>query len=223
MKKQTMKKVSACVMGIFVTGMLCAQVSAGPATDVKPMNLTTDTVPPINPAFTDTGASRIVVDTLPGQQRRDSNAANSKKDSLLPAQVNAGAAQDTANDPQRDYALGNKPVNNAVIPDTAAKKNDRQKAGTNNTDTSAASVEEKLSDRVMMKDGEMMLVKNGEAVKMTDDIELPSGQVVGADGTVKKKDGTSVKLKDGQYIELKTVPVKKAAAAGKRNTKKKKQ
>lgn len=63
-------------------------------------------------------------------------------------------------------------------------------------------VEEKLTDRVAMKNGEMQVIKNGEVNKMATDIVLPSGTIIKTDGTVKKKDGTEVKLKDGQYIEL---------------------
>jgi hypothetical protein len=224
MKKQTMKTVSTGVMGIFVTSMLLAQVSTTvPVTDVRPVNAATDTVPPVNPAFSDTGASRIAVDTLMGQQLRDSKTAGWNKDSLLPGQTNVGVLLDTAGDQRRDYAFDNKPVNNATVPDTTNQKNDRSQAGTAKADTTIAKLNDKLSDRVMMKDGEMLVVKNGESTKLTDDIELPSGQVVTADGTVKKKDGTSVKLKDGQYIELKFAPAKKDAAATKRNTPKKKQ
>lgn len=62
--------------------------------------------------------------------------------------------------------------------------------------------EEKLSDRAMMKNGEMMIIKNGEETKMQDEVVFPSGTVVKTDGTVRKKDGSEVKLKDGQYIAL---------------------
>lgn len=62
--------------------------------------------------------------------------------------------------------------------------------------------DEKLSDRVVMKDGELMVIKNGEVSRVEKAIILPSGTVIQKDGTLKKKDGTEVKLKNGQFIEL---------------------
>ncbi|MES2850804.1 MAG: DUF6799 domain-containing protein [Bacteroidota bacterium] len=63
-------------------------------------------------------------------------------------------------------------------------------------------VKEKQPDRAVMKDGEMVIEKNGETTKMTENIVYPSGTVLKVDGTVKKKDGSEVKLKDGQFIAL---------------------
>ncbi len=73
-----------------------------------------------------------------------------------------------------------------------------------NTDTAQKAPEEKLSDRAMMKNGEMVIIKNGEETKMEKEVVFPSGTVVKTDGTVRKKDGSEVKLKDGQYIALPT-------------------
>ncbi len=82
--------------------------------------------------------------------------------------------------------------------------------GQNNAAADTA-IKEKLSDRVVMKEGQMMLVKNGEEMKMEKDVTLPSGTVITTDGTVKKKDGSEVKLKDGQYIALPAATEKKTA------------
>lgn len=68
---------------------------------------------------------------------------------------------------------------------------------------------DKVSDRVVMKDGELLVIKNGESAKMEKEIVLPSGTVIKTDGTLKKKDGSEIKLKDGQYIELPTAKKKK--------------
>lgn len=68
---------------------------------------------------------------------------------------------------------------------------------------------EQVTDRVMMKDGAMVIIKDGNMAPMDKAITLPSGTVVQTDGTLKKKDGSEVKLKDGQYIELPSADAKK--------------
>lgn len=70
---------------------------------------------------------------------------------------------------------------------------------------------EPVTDRVMMKDGAMVLIKDGAVLPMDKEITLPSGTVIQTDGTLKKKDGSEVKLKDGQYIELPSANTKKKA------------
>lgn len=61
---------------------------------------------------------------------------------------------------------------------------------------------EKVSDRVVMKEGQLWIIKNGETSKMDKEVVFPSGTIIQVDGTVKKKDGTQVKLQNGQYIEI---------------------
>ncbi len=70
------------------------------------------------------------------------------------------------------------------------------------TEKAPAKQKEKVTDRVIMKDGEMLIVKNGEIAKMEKDVTLPSGSVIKKDGTLKKKDGSEIPLKNGQYIEI---------------------
>lgn len=70
---------------------------------------------------------------------------------------------------------------------------------------------EPVTDRVMMKDGAMVIIKDGNMAPMDKEITLPSGTVVQTDGTLKKKDGSEIKLKDGQYIELPSADAKKKA------------
>ena len=59
-----------------------------------------------------------------------------------------------------------------------------------------------VTDRVMMKDGEMLIIKKGVETKLENSITLPDGNVITADGMVKMPDGSSVKLKDGEYIKI---------------------
>lgn len=59
-----------------------------------------------------------------------------------------------------------------------------------------------LTDRVMMKDDKMVIVKNNETSALDKDYKLESGATVTTDGMVKYPGGKSVKLKNGQFIEL---------------------
>ncbi len=101
---------------------------------------------------------------------------------------------------------------------TMRDQKDSLDRATGNVNAAGAAI---VSDRVMMKDGEMQVVKNGVVLKMTEDITLPSGMVVTKEGTVKKKDGTQVKLKDGQYIEMDNTPSKAARLVKKKTGNKK--
>jgi hypothetical protein len=76
---------------------------------------------------------------------------------------------------------------------------DKDKMG--NSDSTEAKKD--LSDRVMMKDGEMVLILNGNEEKMDKDYKFPNGTLVTPDGTVKMINGKTVKLKDGQYLDIK--------------------
>jgi len=54
---------------------------------------------------------------------------------------------------------------------------------------------------VMMKDGKMMLMKDGKATgPMDHEMTLSDGTMVMTDGMVKKRDGKEIPMKDGQML-----------------------
>jgi hypothetical protein len=55
---------------------------------------------------------------------------------------------------------------------------------------------------VIMKDGKLLMMKNGQTTQLTTDLTLDNGTVVMADGTVKAKDGTTSTLKEGDYVTM---------------------
>ena len=52
----------------------------------------------------------------------------------------------------------------------------------------------------LMKDGNMLLVKNGEMAPMTATLIMGDGSLCKPDGTCQRKDGTTVMLKEGQSM-----------------------
>ena len=59
-----------------------------------------------------------------------------------------------------------------------------------------------MHDGVMMKDGKMMVMKEGKTMKMEKDMTMSDGTMVMTDGQVKMKDGKTMKMKDGQMVMM---------------------
>src|SRR5664279_241842 len=55
---------------------------------------------------------------------------------------------------------------------------------------------------VIMKNGKLLMMKNGQTTQMTTDLTLDNGTVVMANGNVKSKDGTTTTLKEGDYVGM---------------------
>jgi hypothetical protein len=60
----------------------------------------------------------------------------------------------------------------------------------------------KMKDCVMMKDGKMMVMKDGSTTDMSEDMTLGNGATVMTDGTVKMKNGKTMKMKDGDAMSM---------------------
>jgi hypothetical protein len=57
-------------------------------------------------------------------------------------------------------------------------------------------------DGIMMKDGKLLMMKNGQTTQLTTDMTLDNGTVVMTNGTVKAKDGSTKTLKEGDYVTM---------------------
>jgi uncharacterized protein with beta-barrel porin domain len=55
---------------------------------------------------------------------------------------------------------------------------------------------------VMMKDGKLLMMKNGQTTQLTTDLTLDNGAVVMTNGTLKAKDGKTTVLKEGDYVSM---------------------
>lgn len=85
-------------------------------------------------------------------------------------------------------------------------------------------------DGVMMKNGKLMMVKNGKKTLMDHEMSMNNGTKVLSNGMIMKKDGTKMMMKEGQYMnmagnlrdpETKKVITKKTTTKETNNNKKK--
>jgi hypothetical protein len=62
---------------------------------------------------------------------------------------------------------------------------------------------DKHEDGILMKDGKLMVIKNGEKTPMTqNEMVLTDGTIIQSDGTVVRKNGTRTSLKNGEHISM---------------------
>lgn len=60
----------------------------------------------------------------------------------------------------------------------------------------------KMKDCVMMKDGKMWVMKDGQKSEMTETMTLSNGTSVMTDGSVKTTDGKTMMMKDGDMMDM---------------------
>lgn len=91
-------------------------------------------------------------------------------------------------------------------------------------------VSKSFPDGVMMKNGKLMMVKNGKKSLMDHEMSMNNGTKVLSNGMIMKKDGTKMMMKEGQYMnmagnlrdpETKKVITKKTTTKETNNNKKK--
>ncbi|MEP6952411.1 MAG: DUF6799 domain-containing protein [Ginsengibacter sp.] len=73
---------------------------------------------------------------------------------------------------------------------------------TNQTPATAPQQSVKSHEGVIMKDGKLLMMKNGQTTQLTTDLTLDNGAVVMSNGTLKSKDGTTTTLKEGDYVAM---------------------
>ena len=61
---------------------------------------------------------------------------------------------------------------------------------------------EMMKDHIMMKDGKVMMIKEGKSMPMDKELTLTNGTKVTADGTVTMKDGTKTMMKEGDMMSM---------------------
>ena len=61
-------------------------------------------------------------------------------------------------------------------------------------------------DHIVMQDGIVMMMRNGEMKPMTEDVTLYDGTKVMIDGTVMMPDGTTRKMAEGETMMMEGMP-----------------
>ncbi len=61
---------------------------------------------------------------------------------------------------------------------------------------------DKMKDCVHMKDGKMMMMKDGKEMAMDKEMTMKNGSKVMTDGTMMMKDGKKMSLKDGDMVMM---------------------
>jgi hypothetical protein len=84
---------------------------------------------------------------------------------------------------------------------TSGNNTNTNTTSSSNTTTSADSTMI-VTDRVIMRDDTMYIIKNGQSANLAETFKLESGATVSTDGTVTYPSGKTVKLKNGQFIEI---------------------
>lgn len=60
----------------------------------------------------------------------------------------------------------------------------------------------KTHEGIMMRNGKVMVMQNGQSAPLTADKTLSNGEVVSSNGQVKMANGTTTMLKDGDWINM---------------------
>jgi len=63
-------------------------------------------------------------------------------------------------------------------------------------------VDKSLADGYVMQNGKIMQVKNGQTTLLERDITMSNGTKITGDGTCIKKDGSKMKFKEGQHMDM---------------------
>jgi hypothetical protein len=225
-----MKRVSSLLTAVFLTGVMYAQNDTMPAKPNN-QPLIKDTTPGLRTDTTPAWRRDTLnwnKDSLKGHWNDSLNGGNLNTPDSITKNGNWNAGDSTnLNNPDLNKVDSSNlnpgstqpqpgTVNPVPAEPAATENKTDSSAGMNNKDadrdtkgeadatksTKTAKTKKIVSDRVMMKDGEMLVIKKGVETKLEKSITLPDGNVVTADGTVKMPDGNSVKLKDGEYIGI---------------------
>jgi hypothetical protein len=72
------------------------------------------------------------------------------------------------------------------------------------TKSEAPKMEKKegMKDCVKMQDGKLIVMKGTDIMPLVKDLTLTNGTVIKADGTVKSADGATMKLKEGEAVDM---------------------
>ena len=101
----------------------------------------------------------------------------------------------------RKGGIGKKAKTRSQIDSANSSLSDYQPTDSSNKGSVTAETKA-VKDRVYMKNNAVMISKNGVSSKLTKSLTLNDGTKVMVDGTIKMPDGQTMKLKNGESINL---------------------
>ena len=149
-----------------------------------------------NTIHRDSTTSTTSSNTISSDSMNTSNSANSN--STTPSTMNSDSSTMASGNHTMD-STGRASSNHSNT--TTATTT----TSTKNTEDSVKAYEKTLTDRVMMKDDKMYMLKDGEATLLEKSYKLSSGAIVSTLGSVKYPGGRVLTLKNGQFIEIKPI------------------
>jgi hypothetical protein len=79
---------------------------------------------------------------------------------------------------------------------------EKNKTGNEKTTNDKMSHEKSMKHYYEMKNGKMMEIREGKTSAMTNDVNLENGSMLMTNGTVKMKDGSTKKVKEGDCVYM---------------------
>jgi transcription antitermination factor NusG len=106
-----------------------------------------------------------------------------------------------------NYNFKKESINSKITP---YKDSIVRDVNTNKGDTNLHSYNKAHQNGTTMRGGKMVQIKDGRFIDMKEDITLADGIKILQNGTIVKKDGTKIKLEEGDFIDIngKHMPVK---------------
>jgi hypothetical protein len=182
-----MKKAISLYVAVMLGVVVFAQDTTAGKNNFPPNNINRDTVPGNN-----SWNKKDSNFNSNGQWPKDSVNKKTWPNTDSTLQHSGNMRTDSANSTYQPGSQAGGTTDTSSLNKQSTAANDNKASDTNVT----------LTDRVMMKDDKMVIVKNNELSPLDKDYKLESGAVVTTDGMVKYPGGKSVQLKNGQFIEL---------------------
>ena len=90
----------------------------------------------------------------------------------------------------------------AQVDSTNSKTSPQDLNNSKNQNTQTYSAYDLHPDGVLMKDGKLMVVKNGKKTTLDQDMSMSNGTKIKTDGNYTKKDGSTMRLKEGEHMDM---------------------
>ena len=162
---------------------------------------TRDTIPGSNRNWNDTSNKSRTMDST-YQKRNYPDSMNTDTSSFANRNQSSDSLQTSTNQNSNwNSTTRSDSMSTSSTTQSTTSGNNTNTTSSSNTTTSADSATI-VTDRVIMKDDVMYIIKNGETTNLSETFKLESGATVTTDGTVTYPSGKTVKLKNGQFIEI---------------------